>query len=355
MNKKPNKEFFVVQFLERPYAYLDEFIYVPINDAININEKDFTVFTYPIDPGMKNKIYYDRWPYFWGKLRSLEVTAQRARAICKDLNSRKPDDEDRDLNDPVDNTADLKKNAKKRKATTARTTTKKKTKLGESTKPQEIKALDDDDMLTPEFMKTLSKELELYEEEHKELKEAQEKISQKSCLLKEFIEKLKSYNNEQNIVDDKYQKLVEIIKEKEKQINELKLQLKGEGKKGTEVANDKVNSVTRWTLRYPEETDDSFELLSDSGVYVNGVAFNYIVRAAKTMTDLARMLLHEVFTDKALNTCNFNSLDSNAINTLVECVRFIRRPNGVGFYNVAKENIIRSIKTRLYYINKIPA
>ncbi|XP_022121010.2 uncharacterized protein LOC110997253 [Pieris rapae] len=354
MDEKPKKAFYVLQFLERPYAFLDEFIYIPASDVIQINKKDYTVFTYPIEPGMKNKFYYDKWPYFLGKVKRTADTAQTARDICRDLNSRKLDDEETDLNGPEDNPADLEKNGKKRKAKTGRTKNEKKTKLRESGKSKDInieRALDDDDMLTPEFMQTLTKELESYEKQQEELDEAKKEIHKKSCLLKDFIDDLKSYNDEENTVDDKYQKLIEIINEKEKQIIELKLQLKEEN--GTKLANAKENSATRWTLRYPEETDHLFELLVDSGVYVNGVAKSYIVRAAKTRTDLCRMLLHEVFTDKALKTCDFNSLDEHAINILIQAVRFIQRPSGDDFDTVSKENILRSVKKRLYNLNKI--
>ncbi|XP_022121009.2 uncharacterized protein LOC110997252 [Pieris rapae] len=352
MHQKRKKAFYVLKFLERPYAFLDEFIYIPASDVIIINEKDYTVFTYPIDPCMKNRIFYDKWPYFLGKVKRTADTAQTARDICRNLNSRKPDDEDRDLNGPEDNPADLEKNGKKRKAKTERTKNEKKTKLTESRKSKDTeRALDDNDMLTPEFMQNLTKELESYEKQQEELDEAEKVIHQKSCLLKEFIDKLKSYNDEENAVDDKYQKLIEIIKKKEKQIIELKLQLKGQ--KGTKVANAEKNSDTRWTLRYPEEADDLFGLLDDSSVYVNGVASCYIIRAAKTRTDLARMLLHEIFTEKALKTCDFYSLDEHAINTLVEVVGYIDRASGGDFDYVSKENIIRSIKNRLYYLNKI--
>ncbi|XP_047525387.1 uncharacterized protein LOC125063163 [Pieris napi] len=344
-DEKPKTAYYVVQFLERPYAYLGEFIYIPKQDILQAKDTGYIVFTYPIDPSMKNnEAHYDKWPYFLGKLHSATDSAQKAKDICKDLNSRKPDYEDGDLKDPEDNPADLEKNGKKRKAETKHTTNKKK--LEETTTPKDIEVLDDDSMLTPDLLTTLTKQLESCEKQEQKLNEAIKLIHQKSCAFKEFIEKLKSYNNQDNTVDDTHEELLKIIKEQVKLIKELKLQL--ERKNGTDFANHKENSVTRWTLRYPKETNDAFELLAGSGVYINGVACYYIIRAAQTRTELARMFLHEIFIDKALKRGNFSSLDSHAINILVEASASITRHKGDRFEDVSKDKIVRSIRNRLF-------
>lgn len=117
---------------------------------------------------------------------------------------------------------------------------------------------------------------------------------------------------------------------------------------------------TKWTLRYPKPGPETIELLPNTSVYVSIEGLQMCQSRCFKTSHLARGLLEEVFTDKALKTCSLTGrgqrnhklgLDSKARETLIEYVSLCS--SKMGWQKADRKTIKICITNRLARLNRL--